>query len=589
MKFRPLLSLPLLAKELSDFSGRWQTYLMRMMYSVVLALVALLAWRELAVSLLGSGSTILLILAGVQQVGMQIVLPVLTCGVFTVEKERNTLGLLFLTRLRPWTILLEKFFSRLLVAWGFLLISLPLLAFCSALGGVTVGSLLAQVANLMVAALAIVAGSILCSAYFRTTSVALVASVLLMYGSRLLLQYELIDALLYGSRYSPLVSDIFWRGGISESAMEASLTYSRLTGNATVHPLLNTFLLNLPWLLYSCVCLLLSRYVLVTRAFLPLRTRQQSWSHWFNRMWEVANCNRITRGVSLPRLFDRALDTRPVAWRELISPGCLGSWTSRFRLFLFLESIPFLISIFADHRSNDPFWIDDRLLRIEEDLLWVSLLFLASIAGATLVTRERTRQTLDTLLTTPLATRDIIRQKMASVAQLIWMLAIPLFTCTLFRYWEHGDLLSFLAQISMLLVYPWLLAWIGMWYSLNYKNSTAAILRTFGAAFLWCFVPLLVLHLLRGLFPYELGGELLQMLRFVSPLPLFLSEVNRYTIFLPGYAGPVPIERILLNFAIQGCLMFLVRWQCLRRADALLGRIEGRLTKVRVEVVGDTV
>ncbi|MFN9037956.1 MAG: hypothetical protein ACK5YO_16755, partial [Planctomyces sp.] len=52
-----------------------------------------------------------------------------------MEKERKTLGLLFVTRLSPLVIVLEKPGSRLLPMLTLLLITFPMLAFAYSLGG----------------------------------------------------------------------------------------------------------------------------------------------------------------------------------------------------------------------------------------------------------------------------------------------------------------------------------------------------------------------------------------------------------------------------------------------------------------------
>ncbi len=63
--------------------------------------------------------------------------PAIVSGALTAEKERNTLQLLFLTRLGPWTILLEKLLSRLVPVATFLLVSLPLVFIAYLWGGLT--------------------------------------------------------------------------------------------------------------------------------------------------------------------------------------------------------------------------------------------------------------------------------------------------------------------------------------------------------------------------------------------------------------------------------------------------------------------
>ncbi|MFN5585347.1 MAG: hypothetical protein ACK5DR_08610 [Planctomyces sp.] len=91
---RLLPELPLLRRELSELSARRRTYVIRVLGAVVIV-----------------------------------------AGVITMEKERKTLGLLFVTRLSPRVIVLEKPGSRLLPMLTLLLITFPMLAFAYSLGG----------------------------------------------------------------------------------------------------------------------------------------------------------------------------------------------------------------------------------------------------------------------------------------------------------------------------------------------------------------------------------------------------------------------------------------------------------------------
>src|SRR5262249_48509229 len=133
-KFR--FGLPLLAKELIEQSTRKRTYVVRVVYAMLLFTAAWLLFYDVVqvgttspLANLGSGRRMFEVLMKLQFAGIYLVMPAVTCGVIAHEKERNTLALLFLTKLGPWTILLEKLCSRLVPMCGFLLMSLPLLAY----------------------------------------------------------------------------------------------------------------------------------------------------------------------------------------------------------------------------------------------------------------------------------------------------------------------------------------------------------------------------------------------------------------------------------------------------------------------------
>src|SRR5262249_47798855 len=111
-----------------------------------------------------------------QFAGIYLFMPAITCGVLAHEKEQRTLGLLFLTRLGPWTILFEKLSSRLVPMCCFLLLSLPLVAHAYGIGGITRAHLLFGVWMLVITVLQVGALALACSAWFRTTLGALVGT-----------------------------------------------------------------------------------------------------------------------------------------------------------------------------------------------------------------------------------------------------------------------------------------------------------------------------------------------------------------------------------------------------------------------------
>ena len=127
--------LPVVARELIQMSSRRRTYLLRVAYAVALfALATCFYWDEVRLSgnnstwdLLGTGDRLLENLASMQILGIWLFLPAMVAPALTVEKERQTLPLLFLTRLGPTMLLVEKLVSRLIPMFSLILLSLPLL------------------------------------------------------------------------------------------------------------------------------------------------------------------------------------------------------------------------------------------------------------------------------------------------------------------------------------------------------------------------------------------------------------------------------------------------------------------------------
>src|SRR5258708_512368 len=152
--------LPLLAKELIEQAARKRTYVVRVLYAALLFIAAYLFFYDTLrigkaspLAVLGRGQNMFSALVALQFAGVYFFMPALTCAVLTHEKETASLQLLFLTRLGPWTILFEKLVSRLIPMFGFLLLSLPLLAFAYSLGGISPAFLASGVGVLQLAAI----------------------------------------------------------------------------------------------------------------------------------------------------------------------------------------------------------------------------------------------------------------------------------------------------------------------------------------------------------------------------------------------------------------------------------------------------
>jgi ABC-type transport system involved in multi-copper enzyme maturation permease subunit len=174
---RARLSFPLLTKELLETSARRRTYILRVIYAVALYAVFVLllprqTWsniRQSSFELLGSGRQMFETLIILQYFGTVLFLPALMCGRITQEKERDSLVLLFLTELRPWSIVLQKYLGGLVLMLSFFLLGLPLAGVAYAFGGLESGEVVRYLLGLFVSCLQLGALSLFCSAWCRST------------------------------------------------------------------------------------------------------------------------------------------------------------------------------------------------------------------------------------------------------------------------------------------------------------------------------------------------------------------------------------------------------------------------------------
>ena len=107
---------------------------------------------------------------------LPLVVPALTCGTISVEREKNMLELLLLTRETPARICFGKLFAGVGLALLLLLSSLPVLGICFVLGGISPGEMAGTVAVLFGTVLLFGCMGLAVSSLCRRTSLALIVS-----------------------------------------------------------------------------------------------------------------------------------------------------------------------------------------------------------------------------------------------------------------------------------------------------------------------------------------------------------------------------------------------------------------------------
>lgn len=95
------------------------------------------------------GRTLFATLTMVELLAMTVFTPVVTAGMVCGEREANTLGLLFLTRLKAWNIVQDKGLSRIVLMLILCAITLPFMFAALLFGGVEPLHILAAAANIL--------------------------------------------------------------------------------------------------------------------------------------------------------------------------------------------------------------------------------------------------------------------------------------------------------------------------------------------------------------------------------------------------------------------------------------------------------
>lgn len=504
---RLIPELPLLRRELSEQSARRRTYVFRVLSAVVI--VAGVMWKtsvvfrdlelnnpgpawSLPVRLLGWGERLFTELAEVLFVAVQLLMPALVSGAITMEKERNTLGLLFVTRLSPLMIVLEKLGSRLLPMLTLLLITFPMLAFAYSLGGLDRLWLLATFWLLFWECLLWAAVGLLCSSYFRTSAGAFLAS----YG---------LVTLNFAGMWTGW-TDLWTPFGIWHGLHPVQLLGNPGLSGASEwwEPAARLLWSTLPTVVLVLSCLLATRVLLVQQAFvvhtgLLLRLFRRL-DACFERL------NGWLGGVQLFSGRGALPESEPIAWRERVR-GAAGSSRYLVRLLLLMEIPTLLFCVwYAIYGANCEV---QGLLELVWYGWWLVALLVISARASTLISSERTSETLDILLTVPLTGREILRQKVLGLQRLLLLLSVPILTVnlTFFVMWLFaGEVtaaadgerwIRLMGYLGMTLFSTWtvlqLLLWLAVLAGGSARTQVHSVVRAVAVSVGWVLVSWFVI------------------------------------------------------------------------------------------------
>ena len=579
------LELPLLRKELVELAARKRTYVLRVFFSLLVILFSYSTFagyfaqaRMDPVSILGTaGANTFQLLFSVMLVATCIFVPALACGSISSEKERNTIGLLFLSRLGPWAIIFEKLLSRLIPVFSFLLVSMPLFAIAFSFGGVDLQLLWIALALLMVVAFMLASVSIMCSAYCRTSSGAFMAS-------------YLIGFFLLGACIQSGLSSLTVPFGIGSIQLIWMLyTYGPswlgLSFKDIGSAVLPSVLLVIP------IALLFSRYFLVRRAFLRPRQLLLRFFKYMDSQFFKAN-DKFTGGIVLVKDTVGLPDDQPIAWRET-RKRTLGTLRYLFRVFLAIELPIVVVCLFITLESVNYNFSGVSVLLL---LTWSLISLLLSVQAGGLIASERTHETLAPLLTTNLSSRQIVLQKYAGIRRAILVLRVPLLTVLFFqlgmkvgyRFWAsslhgfNGPLYTVCFLLSAW-IFPHMVGWLGVFFSLRLKTQSRAVVTTVTVLAAWCLVPGVVSLLLNSNLPL-----------YASPGMILVQNESNFGPLRSDIFGGIAPDRDQQQWVLAFCWVFVIgcftfyggltlwlRHVCLTTANVALGRGEVRQSGVR--------
>ncbi|HEY3968447.1 MAG TPA: ABC transporter permease subunit [Planctomycetaceae bacterium] len=551
VRIKRLFELPLLAKELNEQSAQRRTYVIRFVYGAVLFTAACGMFYGTflqgggSAGGLGQGRQMFEKLVGLQFWTIYLFLPAVSCGCLTLEKERNTLGLLLITTLSPWQIVMQKLLGRLVPMLTFVILSFPLMAVAYSFGGFTEDYLWSGIVLLVVSCVQAGALSVMCSAWYATTVEAFIAN------------YVLFLVMLF-------VVPFGWGPWLFARASDVRIT-------ETLARLL------FPGVLTGAF-LLAARLFLPARAFVPPKNVLLG---LFQRLDQFFNeANSVTGGVVLVKDGDPLPGTDPVAWRETTKKS-LGTFRYLFRVLVALEA-PLIIAC-ASLQISTPGGPDVRIVSKLLYILWCLGAAMIIVHGASVIASERTRQTLDVLLATPLTGEQMLREKLHGVQRLIRVLLIPFLTIIVFEAWWHQGSeyrwLHMALALGTLAAYLPLLKWLALWMGLNLRSQMKAVLTTIALVAGWLLIPDIIRAVVVEMAGVEMPAwcEALFAMNPAVQIPAIedLNVTARMASAKMTKEGFLPFLLLTAaNFTLYGLAGFFLRKKVLADADRLLGRVE---------------
>ncbi len=529
--------LSLLIKELTELAARRRTYAVRLTYAALLFVAAcVLFYGNVttggAASALGQGRPMFIEIVTLQFWGIYLLLPAMVCGVISSEKERDSLCLLTLTTLTPWQIIVQKLFSRLIPMFSFLFISFPLMAIAFGHGGVTPEHLWSGILLLALTCLQVGSFSIMCSAFFRTTNESFVASYLL---------FLVLCWVLPGM----FALDVFDETGDLAGA---------------------TTMAGLSMIILSTVCFLFgARVFLEARASVPAGNYLLQVFRALDEFF--MDLNHTTGGIMLVKDVQVLPGNTPVAWRET-SKKSMGTVRYLFRVLVVLE-LP-LLCVFQ--MLNGPGVVTSTgSVTVLLYVLWGVAAAMIAVHAAGSVSSERSRQTLDVLLTTPIAGRDIILQKFRGVRRLLCVLCVPFLSIFAFERWYKSNYgwEYFWWSTACVLVYLPLTAWFSMWLGLRFRSQIRATAVAACLIIAWLMLPLTVRYLLAAGFNLSLPDWAHYALALNPSVVIpAIETASPLAHGIPGPSGGF----YLAHVAFYGALVWIFRQLSLKDSDRRLGR-----------------
>ena len=367
-------------------------------------------------------------------------------GVIAAERVRGSWDLLRLTDLRSWEIIAQKFTAGMVPQFTSLLLLAPLGAMALSAGGLETGDIWRMILTLALVTLLIGAVSMLCSTLTINATTATLSV------------YAITACFLLVPNLSP-----------------ATALLQLQTGERSI------FLPMMVQLGASLAMLLLANYWLLKPPF--------------ERDSRLASfMSKIRRRPHDRRLDEPLLAKSPVAWREL-KRHSLDRWTR-----LLSYSLPFILIVGGISWAviSLPNWQARVVMPILNYGLWIGSFLMLALVSANMVVRERSQQTLAILLTTPIQSAALMKQKALALRRIALVCALVIGSSAVASVLVRSDLTRWIYLFTVileLLCYLPMVYWLGMIIgatSPNWRRAVMMVILTLTAIIVMPFLGLYV-------------------------------------------------------------------------------------------------
>lgn len=512
-----MAALPIAARESRIVCRRVRTYVLRSVIAGCGILGVLVSLWIARYDSTEQGNAVFLGIGFIAQIYALFAGVIVAADAIAAERREQTLGLLFLTDLRPHQVLLGKWIAVSTNALFGLMAVIPLLAVPLLMGGVSVERFALLALTLLNSLFLSLSVGFLFSSLFKSGWLALCIGVswALLMGviAPLLAEWNDWNAGVYFLMPSAGYIAIFDAANIEEVVYWQAVIFNHIVA-------------------WGALAMAAARLIYVWKD----RPRTWQQQRWFNRFLALRYGAKRAR----QKLRANLLDQNPLSWlvnREQVSSSGL------LLVFTMLFAGAGLLMLFSSNFLETSVVYGIGALFIAH----AALLFRMSLAAAYLLAEDRRSGALELLLSTPIKVREIIRGRWLGLfRQFLGPIAVVLVFHGLVleaANWRQNLISHFYvnamqlpkevvfylpAMLVALLPLVWIAAgWCGMWFGLRFRKAASAVWATLAVVVI---VPVGLIGMAcvaaRILEVYLISWEMLTALNFLGAIFIFGALYN---------------------------------------------------------------